>query len=233
MNWACGKIDAMIPQDLDQRQVSVGVAVKAMILTGLGFVQRALYLTPDFFKGKPVGRLLGPGITAGMLNDDALGRALDAIFAFGVEAFYFLLASGVVKQLGLSGAGGHLDAIRSPRSVWSMASSTVCPFRAAFSSASRANGSITAAARSRGFFSRRLSHCSRMSWRSVSSGSRFASSAVFGVCPSIIAPTASANLPTTVLRNPGSAAASPRSTSSASFFTVPIGLYRQKSYPCG
>ena len=103
------KIDAMIPQDLGQRQVSVGMAVKAMILIGLGFVQRALYLTPDFFRGKPVGRLLGPGITAEMLNDDALGRALDAIFAFGVEAFYFLLASDVVGQLGLSGAGGHLD----------------------------------------------------------------------------------------------------------------------------
>jgi len=103
------KIDAMIPQDLGQRHISVGVAVKAMIIIGLGFVQRALYLTPDFFRGKPVGRLLGPGITAEMLNDDALGRALDAIFAFGVEAFYFLLASGVVRQLGLSGEGGHLD----------------------------------------------------------------------------------------------------------------------------
>ena len=40
------KIDAMIPQDLGQRQVSVGVAVKAMIIIGLGFVPRALYLTP-------------------------------------------------------------------------------------------------------------------------------------------------------------------------------------------
>jgi hypothetical protein len=58
------KIDAMIPQDLSQRQVSVGMAVQAMILIGLGFVQRALYLTPDFFRGKPVARLLGPGITA-------------------------------------------------------------------------------------------------------------------------------------------------------------------------
>jgi len=103
------KIDAMIPQDLGQRQVSVGVAVKAMILIGLGFVPRALYLTPDFFRGKPVGRLLGPGITAEMLNDDALGRGMDAIYEFGVEPFYFLLASGAVKQLGLSGAGGHLD----------------------------------------------------------------------------------------------------------------------------
>jgi len=104
-----GKIDAMIPQDLDQRKVSVGMAVKAMILIGLGFVQRALYLTPHFFKGKPVERLLGPGLTAEQVNDDALGRALDAIYAFGVEPFYFVLASSVVKQLGLSGAGGHLD----------------------------------------------------------------------------------------------------------------------------
>ena len=103
------KIDAMIPQDLEQRNISVGMAVKAMILIGLGFVQRALYLTPDFFRGKPVGRLLGPGITAEMLNDDVMGRALDVIFEFGVESFYYLLASGVLKQLGLSGAGGHLD----------------------------------------------------------------------------------------------------------------------------
>ena len=82
------KIDGMIPQDMGQRQVSVGVAVKAMIIIGLGFVQRALYLTPDFFRGKPVERLLGPGITAEMLNDDALGRGMDAIHEFGVEPFY-------------------------------------------------------------------------------------------------------------------------------------------------
>ena len=105
-----GKIDAMIPQDLGQRRVSVGVAVKAMILIGLGFVQRTLYLTPHFFRGKPVERLLGPGIAAEHLNDDVMGRALDAIYAFGVELFYYLLAVGVVRQLGLDGAGGHLDA---------------------------------------------------------------------------------------------------------------------------
>ena len=105
-----GKIDALIRQDLDQRRVSVGMAVKAMILMGLGFTQRALYLTPQFFADKPVERLLGVGLAAGHLNDDALGRALDAIHAYGVESFYYLLAVGVVKQLGLSCAGGHLDA---------------------------------------------------------------------------------------------------------------------------
>src|SRR5512139_1055440 len=105
-----GKIDTLILQDLDQRRVSVGTAVKAMILMGLGFTQRALYLTPQFFADQPVERLLGVGLAAGPLNDDALGRALDAIPAYGVESFYYLLAVGVVKQLGLSCAGGHLDA---------------------------------------------------------------------------------------------------------------------------
>src|SRR5512134_1780527 len=104
------KIDTLILQDLEQRRVSVGMAVKAMILMGLGFTQRALYLTPQFFADKPVERLLGAGLAARHLNDDALGRALDAIHAYGVELFYYLLAVGVVKQLGLSCAGGHLDA---------------------------------------------------------------------------------------------------------------------------
>ena len=72
-------IDTVIKQDHEQRQVSVGLCVKAMILNGLGFVNRALYLMPHFFKDKPLERLLGEGIEAEHLNDDTLGRALDAI----------------------------------------------------------------------------------------------------------------------------------------------------------
>ena len=43
-------IDTVIVQDHEQRIVSVGQAVKAMILNGLGFSHRALYLTPHFFE---------------------------------------------------------------------------------------------------------------------------------------------------------------------------------------
>ena len=56
-------IDPMMPQDFNQRTVSIGLAVKAMILMGLGYVQRTLYLTPQFFRGKAPDRLPGPGIT--------------------------------------------------------------------------------------------------------------------------------------------------------------------------
>ena len=51
-------------------RVGVGTATVAMILNGLGFNNRRLYLVPQFFATKAVERLLGPGITADDLNDD-------------------------------------------------------------------------------------------------------------------------------------------------------------------
>lgn len=102
-------IDTLIVQDFDQRLVSVGTLVKAMILNGLGYINRTLYLMPDFFRDKPVERLLGQGITAEQLNDDALGRALDSIFDYGVESLYSQVAASAMNRLGLLCPEGHLD----------------------------------------------------------------------------------------------------------------------------
>jgi len=57
-----------------QQQVSVGTATVAMVLNGLGFSNRQLYLVPQYFADKPIEHLLGPGIRADDLNDDCLGR---------------------------------------------------------------------------------------------------------------------------------------------------------------
>src|SRR5512147_2384063 len=103
------RIDRVIVQDRDKRPVSVGTGVKAMILNGWGFVNRALYLTPHFFEGKPLDRLLGPGIQAAHLNDDVLGRHLDALYEYGVNKLYSLLAIQTVQRLGLGCRFGHLD----------------------------------------------------------------------------------------------------------------------------
>ena len=103
-------IDSLVPQDHGQRNLSVGVLVKAMILNGLGFVQRTLYLMPRFFQDKPVERLLGPGVLAEHLNDDALGRALDAIYRHGPTELFAPLAAQAAKRLGLACRTGHLDA---------------------------------------------------------------------------------------------------------------------------
>jgi hypothetical protein len=46
--------------DRFHERVSVGTATAAMILNGLGFSNRQLYLVPQFFADKPVETLLGP-----------------------------------------------------------------------------------------------------------------------------------------------------------------------------
>ena len=102
-------IDTLIPQDHKQRHVSVGTCVKAMILNGLGFANRTLYLMPHFFKDKPIERLLGEGIKAEHLNDDTLGRAMDSVCDYGTSNFYAQLAAQSVNRLGLSCEIGHLD----------------------------------------------------------------------------------------------------------------------------
>ena len=103
------RIDQVIPQDLDKRQVSLGQAVKAMVLNGLGFVNQRLYLVPQFFADKPTPRLLGPGICPEHLNDDVLGRALDKLYAYGVTPLYLWLAPHAVQRLGVKVASVHAD----------------------------------------------------------------------------------------------------------------------------
>lgn len=106
----CELIDQLIPQDTEQRQVSIGQAVKAMILNGLGFANRRLYLTPHFFQNKPTERLIGQGIKPEHLHDDTLGKALDELHSFGVSELFSLISQQAVKRLGLSPKQAHLDA---------------------------------------------------------------------------------------------------------------------------
>ena len=102
-------LDSLLPQDLKQRHVSIGTAVKAMILNGLGFANHALYLVPHFFHDKPVEHLLGEGISADQLNDDMLGRVLDSLYDYGVSPLYSQIACRAVRKLGLDGQTQHLD----------------------------------------------------------------------------------------------------------------------------
>src|SRR5579859_5662854 len=85
-----GQIDELVGPT--ERKVSVGQAIQAMVLNGLGFVNRPLYLVTEFYADKPVEVLIGAGITAEDLNDDTLGRALDAVFAFGVTRIFVHMA---------------------------------------------------------------------------------------------------------------------------------------------
>jgi transposase len=92
-------IDRSIEQDFDARNVSIGTLVKALVINGLGFANSRLYLIPDFFKNKPTELLLGEGILHEHLNDDATGRALDSIHAFGTTSLYSSIATIACNKL--------------------------------------------------------------------------------------------------------------------------------------
>jgi transposase len=92
-----------------QQQVSVGTATVAMILNGLGFSNRRLYLVSQFFATKPVEHLLGPGITAEMLHDDCLGRTLDWLYAHDPTALFAGIARQARQRFGIAARQVHVD----------------------------------------------------------------------------------------------------------------------------
>jgi transposase len=93
----------------NRQQVSVGTATVALILNGLGFSNRQLYLVPQFFADKPVEQLLGPDITADALNDDCLGRTLDWLYAHDVTRLFAGLALRARRAFGVTVERLHAD----------------------------------------------------------------------------------------------------------------------------
>jgi transposase len=93
----------------NRQQVSVGTATTAMILNGLGFSNRQLYLVPQYFANKPVEHLLGKGITADMLNDDCLGRTLDWLYAHDPTQLFAGIARRARQIFGVQAQQIHVD----------------------------------------------------------------------------------------------------------------------------
>ena len=102
-------IDKATRQNPEMRDLTVGEAVKAMVLNGLGLINQALYLVPRFFQNKPTSRLMAPRVAPEQLNDDALGRALETLYDDGVTALSSLMAATAAKRLGLAPTFAHLD----------------------------------------------------------------------------------------------------------------------------
>ena len=102
-------IDTELNGDHSDRNISLGQLVLAMIINGLGFTGRTLHMYKEFFKNKPVDRLIGEGILPEHINDKALGRCLDRLYEYGVSKLYQKISEAVVKRLGLKIQSIHLD----------------------------------------------------------------------------------------------------------------------------
>jgi transposase len=102
-------LDQATQHDPAMRDLTVGEAVKAMVLNGLGFINHALSLVPRFFHNKPTAQLIAPRVAPAPLNDDALGRALETLSTYGVTELYSLIAVRAAQRLGLAPTFVHLD----------------------------------------------------------------------------------------------------------------------------
>lgn len=91
-------VDSRIPKNRGHK-ISHGVVLKAMILNGLGFVDRRLYLCSEFFEKVPCERLLGEGVNPCDLNDDALGRTLDRIYEYGPTELFNEVVFEVMNEV--------------------------------------------------------------------------------------------------------------------------------------
>ena len=101
-------IDARLVPD-EQEEITPGEAVAGMILNGLGFANRPLSLTPQFFTNKPLDLLFRPGVRAEMFNRFKLGRTLDAIHAYGCDLLLSELALAGCAQEHIEQRFHHLD----------------------------------------------------------------------------------------------------------------------------
>ncbi len=103
------RINARIKSEDPRRIIQPGIAVVAMIINGLGFTNRRLYLTPQFFQSKAIEQLLGEGIQAEQLDDHALGKALDEIAEYGCTDLYGEVAFEIGQEHSLLGTEAHID----------------------------------------------------------------------------------------------------------------------------
>ena len=81
-----------------RQKVTCGEAVKSMVLNALGFVDRPLYLSPEFMNTKPVEMLIRKGQCADDFNDDVLGRALDKVYSYGPETIFMSVSASAYKK---------------------------------------------------------------------------------------------------------------------------------------
>lgn len=101
-------IDSRIPTD-EKEYVSTGEAIAAMIMNGLGFSQRPLSLTPQFFENKPLNVLFREGVEASHFNRFKLGRGLDDVHQYGIDALFSELAIPICEKEGIEMNFSHLD----------------------------------------------------------------------------------------------------------------------------
>ncbi|MBF2017354.1 MAG: IS1634 family transposase [Rivularia sp. T60_A2020_040] len=96
---------------IDPREkITAGTLVKAILINGLGFVSKPLYLFSQFFDDKAIELLLGEDIESGYLNDDKIGRVMDKLYKYGLNNLFIEIVLSVIKKFQIDTKYSYLDA---------------------------------------------------------------------------------------------------------------------------
>jgi transposase len=96
---------------IDPREkITAGTLVKAILINGLGFVSRPLYLFSQFFDDKAIEILLGEDVKTDYINDDKIGRVMDKLYKSGLNNLFMEIVLSVIKKFNLATKYSHLDA---------------------------------------------------------------------------------------------------------------------------
>ena len=99
INWS-GVIDAIVPWDEARAEIRPSTVLLGLLMNLL--VQRTpLYHVEQWAQTMPLGLLLGPGVGAEQLNDDACGRVLEKLARYGER----IVATLAVRIRALSAQG--------------------------------------------------------------------------------------------------------------------------------
>ena len=101
-------IDQIIPPD-PKAEITTGESVKLMVINGLGFSSRPLYLEAQFFESKPIERLLGRNLNTDQITDDRLGRCLDRCYENGCSQIFAKIATKAAFRYNVDQRFRHLD----------------------------------------------------------------------------------------------------------------------------
>ena len=105
------KIDEMIPKLSNNTSFhfSHGQVVALMIINGLGYTSKPLYMCHEYFRKKDVETILGFKFKPEWFNDDVIGRTLDAMFEYGLTPLFSELAFKVLNFLGRKVSSVNID----------------------------------------------------------------------------------------------------------------------------
>jgi len=101
-------IDQLIPPD-PRAIITTGESVKLMVINGLGFTSRPLYLEAQFYASNPIERFLGRPCASEEVSDDRLGRTLDSCFNYGCTSIFSTIASKAALKFNVNDKFQHLD----------------------------------------------------------------------------------------------------------------------------